>query len=118
MDSNVPAATQNMGFWDAIKRCFMLYATFTGRASMTEYWWFFLAFFILNFIPFVGILAVVPFLAVSWRRMHDTGKSGAYWLINLIPLVGWIIWIIWAVKPSEPHTNQYGEVPGNNINAY
>lgn len=118
MDSNVPAATQNMGFWDAIKRCFMLYATFTGRASMTEYWWFFLAFFILNFIPFVGILAVVPFLAVSWRRMHDTGKSGAYWLINLIPLVGWIIWIIWAVKPSEPHINQYGEVPGNNINAY
>lgn len=118
MDSNVPAATQNMGFWDAIKRCLMLYATFTGRASVTEYWRFFLACFIISFIPFAGFLTMVPMLAVSWRRMHDTGKSGAYFLINLIPLVGQILWIIWAVKPSEPHANQYGEVPGNNPNAY
>ena len=117
MDSNVPAATQNMGFFDAIKRCLMLYATFTGRASVTEYWWFFLACVIINFIPFLGILVVVPFLAVSSRRMHDIGKSGAYWFINLIPLVGFIIWIIWAVKPSEPQANQYGEAPANNANA-
>lgn len=117
MDSNVPAATQNMGFFDAIKRCLMLYATFTGRASVTEYWWFFLACVIINFIPFLGILVVVPFLAVSYRRMHDIGKSGAYWFINLIPLVGFIIWIIWAVKPSEPQANQYGEAPANNANA-
>lgn len=112
MDSNLPAASQNMDFWSAIKRCFTLYATFTGRASVTEYWWFFLASFIISFIPFAGIFVIVPMLAVSWRRMHDTGKSGAYWFINLIPLVGFIIWVIWAVKPSEPQTNQYGPVPG------
>lgn len=111
---------QTIGFVDAIKVALNKCVDFNGRATVAEYWWFFLFGFIAgwvcNFIPFVGWLVslalLVPTLAVSWRRMHDIGKGGGYWFINFIPLVGFIIWIIWAIKPSEPQANRFGEVPG------
>ncbi len=111
---------QNIGFVDAIKVGLNKFADFNGRATKAEYWWFFLFSVIVNAvancIPFVGWLislaVLVPTLAVSWRRMHDTGKAGGWWFINFIPLVGFIIWIIWAIKDSEPAANRFGAVPG------
>ena len=106
---------QNIGFVDAIKVALNKYADFNGRATVAEYWWFFLAYVIASMIPFLGyvlsLALLVPCLAVSWRRMHDIGKGGGWYFINLIPLVGFIIWIIWAIKPSEP-ANRFGATPG------
>lgn len=111
---------QTIGFVDAIKVALAKYADFSGRATVAEYWWFFLFNFIvglvLGFIPYIGWLIslalLIPSLAISWRRMHDIGKGGGWYFINLIPVIGWIIWIIWAVKSSEPQPNRFGPVPG------
>lgn len=119
-----------MSFSEAIQTCFSKYATFTGRARRSEYWYFVLFNFVVNtvisvvfgtllhmqrfqlIISLVWALAVLlPGLAVCWRRMHDIGKSGAYVLLALIPLVGAILLIIWFCKDSQPGENQYGPNP-------
>lgn len=113
----VPAA--GMDFMAAVKTCFSKYADFSGRATRSEYWYFFLFNFIvgivLGWIPFLGWLVslalLVPSLAVAWRRLHDMGKSGAFYLFILIPLVGWIFVLIWLCKETQPGDNQYGPQP-------
>ncbi len=80
--------------------CFEKYATFQGRASRSEYWWFFLFNFLImiitDFIPFAGrlycLFSVIPLLAVSVRRLHDINRGG-WWVfpplitIFLFPIV-------------------------------
>lgn len=115
-----------MGFMDAVKTCFSQYATFTGRARRSEYWYFFLFSTVVNIVLSViesvleipGILsglyilaALLPGLAVTARRLHDTGRSGWWMLINLIPLVGFIILLIWLVKIGDDGDNAYGANP-------
>ena len=108
------------------------YAEFGGRAQKAEYWFFFLFTILVSvglgiidritgsFMPQVGMgllgvlysLAVfIPTLAVSIRRLHDTGRSGWWLLIGLIPLVGVIVLIIFMVQDSNPGENQYGPNP-------
>ncbi|MDR2210466.1 MAG: DUF805 domain-containing protein [Spirochaetaceae bacterium] len=103
------------------------YAVFTGRARRQEYWMFTLFHSIIclilsllgRFIPVAGtVLALVyglavfiPGLAVSIRRLHDTGRTGFFVLLALIPLVGVIILLIYAVQDSSPGENQYGANP-------
>jgi uncharacterized membrane protein YhaH (DUF805 family) len=74
-----------MGPIEAIKLCFSKYATFSGRASKSEFWWFYLFATLLVLIPVIGGVAwlatIVPFLAVSWRRMHDAGSGGGLILL-------------------------------------
>lgn len=99
------------------------YAQFTGRARRAEYWWYTLGeviifavllvltaissiFYILYFI--VAIALIVPSLAVTIRRLHDTDKSGWFVLIALIPFVGGIILLVFMVLDSTRGTNQYG----------
>jgi|GEM_PF-2226462 len=87
------AVPAGMDFMTAVKTCFSKYADFNGRATRSEYWYFFLFQFIcgivLGWIPIVGWLVslalLVPQLAVAWRRLHDMGKSGANYLFILIP---------------------------------
>ena len=101
------------------------YAKFDGRAGRAEYWWFFLAtfiiglvinllttissaFYILSFIYFLAVL--VPSLAVAVRRLHDTDKSGWFMLLALIPIVGFIILIVFLATPGTPGPNHHGSV--------
>lgn len=113
------AVPAGMDFMTAVKTCFAKYADFNGRATRSEYWYFFLFNFIvgivLGWIPFLGWLVslalLVPSLAVAWRRLHDMGKSGAFYLFILIPLVGWIFVLIWLCKETQPGDNQYGPQP-------
>ena len=52
---------------------------------------------------------IIPSLAVFVRRMHDTGRSGWFWFLGLIPVVGPIILIVFLVQPGDPGPNQYGD---------
>ena len=99
------------------------YVNFEGRASRPEYWWFTLAYAIVNIIlslipragtilsGFLGLAVLIPSIGVAVRRLHDINKSGWWLLIALVPIVGYIIVILWLVKPSDNGENQYGERP-------
>ena len=131
-----------MGFMDALTTVFRnKYATFSGRASRSEYWWAYLGYFVIatvlqifalvggfilidagelallpTLIALVGIVAlIIPTIAVSVRRMHDTGKSGWMLLILIIPCIGFILWIVWMVEDGQAHDNAYGPVPTNTM---
>lgn len=102
---------------------FERYAVFEGRAGRAEYWWFFLANFLIGLV--IQILAgvsdalvilsviyslalLIPGLAVAVRRLHDTNKSGWWLLIALVPLVGIIVLIVFLATDGDPGANQYG----------
>jgi uncharacterized membrane protein YhaH (DUF805 family) len=51
----------------------------------------------------------VPSLALSWRRLHDVGRKGTYYLFILIPIVGWIMLLVQFLKDSQPGANAFGE---------
>ena len=97
-------------FIDAMEK----YAVFGGRARRAEYWWFCLSLVVINIIVsiifpdwvrnVVSLGFAIPQVAVSWRRMHDVGKSGWY---SFIPIYN----IILAVTPGFPGSNQYGPDP-------
>lgn len=102
---------------------FERYALFEGRAGRAEYWWFFLANFLISLVlqglgRGASILAIVsliyslalliPGLAVAVRRLHDTNKSGWWILIALVPLVGIIVLIVFLATDGDPGANQYG----------
>ena len=108
-----------MDFLTAIKTCFSKYADFTGRARRSEFWFWWLFTFIvgliLGWIPVIGwiisIALIIPNLAVGARRLHDTGKSGWWQLLQLLPIVGIIILIVFWVQDSHAGENQYGANP-------
>jgi uncharacterized membrane protein YhaH (DUF805 family) len=102
------------------------YAGFTGRARRTEYWMFFLINFIIVAVLDIigmalklntvlggiyGLAVLIPSIAVGIRRLHDTGRSGWWLLISLIPLVGTIILIVFLATEGQPGDNQYGSDP-------
>ena len=105
------------------------YAVFTGRARRKEFWMFVLfnfiialALMILSQIPGIGkifyflyilygLAVLVPGIAVSIRRLHDTDRSGILLLLALIPLVGAIIVLVFAAQEGTPGDNHYGPNP-------
>ncbi len=107
------------------------YAVFGGRARRKEYWYFVLFNFIIGFVlglieglasiapginysvlSLIYALAVLlPGLGVGVRRLHDTGRSGWWLFISLIPFIGAIILLILMATDSQEGTNQYGPSP-------
>ena len=107
------------------------YAVFNGRARRREYWIFelmnvaiALALFVLAVmlgkagypyflsVPFLYIVAtIIPALSSLIRRLHDTGRSGWWYCIGLIPLFGPISLLIFTVEDSQPGENRYGPNP-------
>ena len=102
------------------------YAVFNGRARRTEYWMFslFNAIFavVIAFVDAffggrgVGVIlyslgVLIPGIAVLVRRLHDTDRSGWWWLISVVPLIGSIVLFIFMVQDSKPEQNQYGANP-------
>ncbi len=140
-----------MGFREAVTACIQDYYTFSGRARRPEYWWFFLfvivgsvllaAFdavifgedMLLGLNGLFGLLTFLPQLAVSLRRMHDTGRPGWFNLLPVVPtvplfiidsggpvprlvlmflsVVVMIAVLVWLVQPSQPVPNRFGPEP-------
>ena len=60
----------------------------------------------------LGLALVLPSLAVTCRRLHDTGKSGWFQLLNLIPFpFGAILVYILCAMPGTRGPNKYGPDP-------
>ncbi|MFT4027199.1 MAG: DUF805 domain-containing protein [Novosphingobium sp.] len=101
------------------------YVVFSGRASRSEYWFFYLATFLASIVASIidnilglGFLSMIvalglflPSIAAGIRRLHDTDRSGWWLLIVLIPLVGAILLIVWLATKGTPGTNQFGPDP-------
>jgi uncharacterized membrane protein YhaH (DUF805 family) len=116
-------------FTEVIKK----YAVFSGRARRKEFWMFTLFSVIISIILSIvdraigttygandssgvlqsiyGLAILLPTIGVSIRRMHDTGRSGWWILIALIPCVGWIIFIVFAAQEGNAGDNQHGPDP-------
>ena len=133
--------TEQIGFVDAAKKALMHnYANFNGRASRSEYWWFFLFGFLavipamildgltgivlidagagISYGPFyvlTGLGFLLPGISVMVRRLHDSGRSGWWYFIGLVPCVGIIILLVFLIQDGQPHPNDYGEVPTNTL---
>lgn len=76
-----------MGFGEAISTGFKKYFTFRGRARRSEYWWWALFSFLMGLLALIpilgwiiGLVMIIPSLAMSVRRLHDVGHTG-WWLL-------------------------------------
>lgn len=99
------------------------YVQFQGRASRPEYWWFTLCNVVAALIlamldkglgtgallgTIYGLAVFLPSLGVAVRRLHDTGRTGWWLLIGLIPILGTIVLIIFFVQRSQEGPNRFG----------
>lgn len=114
-----------MSFADAVRTVLSKYATFSGRARRSEYWWFALFAGIVYIVAgiidavignavlgYIVMLALLlPSLAVTVRRLHDTGRTGWWILIGIVPLIGAIVLLVFEVQDSQPGANNYGPSP-------
>ena len=126
--SKMEGEGNNMSPIESVKSVLSQYATFSGRASRSEFWWFQLALIfcvvlagiVSVIIPIIGMIAylvvafgsLIPNLAVWVRRLHDTNRSGWWYLLAFVPFGG-IVVIVWCIFKSSEGTNNYGSQPGN-----
>ena len=115
---------QKIGLGEAVRNFFTQYATFSGRATRSEYWYVVLFNILVSIVISVigglisaevtsvlsgiySLATLVPGFAIVWRRLHDTGRSGGWYFIGLVPLVGWIILLVFLCKDSDAD-NRFG----------
>lgn len=108
---------------------FERYAQFNGRANRAEYWWYALVNICVGLVLYILMAATssgfflviyvlwalatfIPSLAVAIRRLHDTGRSGWWWLIAAVPIIGAIVLIVFLASEGTSEANQYGVAPG------
>lgn len=113
-----------MVFFEAISSCFNKYVQFSGRASRSEYWYFWLFGLICSALSdmvegrgqygvgalsgLIALALVLPQLAVTARRLHDTDRSGWWMLLWLIPIIGWIVILVFLCQRPTPGQNRFG----------
>ena len=118
-----------MDFGTAVTRTFSNYATFRGRAPRAEYWYAVLFYFVAaigaaildTFIvrsetiaPFSWLMTIgfmLPYIALTARRLHDLDKSGWWQLLAFIPLVGFIVLLVWYCTRGSDLPNRFGPAP-------
>ncbi|MGI1662856.1 DUF805 domain-containing protein [Palleronia sp. KMU-117] len=120
-----------MGFQDAIRSVFSKYVTISGRASRSEYWWWFL-FVVIGQVILGGIdsalfgagpdspgllaglfsLAILlPSICVAGRRLHDRDMSAWWLLLGLIPVIGFLVLLYFYVTKGTDGPNRFGPDP-------
>lgn len=108
------------------------YVNFSGRARRKEFWMFVLFAFLFSvaagiidntlgttdetgttgvFSGLFGLFLLLPSLAVSARRLQDTGKSGFWLFLYLIPVIGFIVILIFCILPGNEGRNKFGPDP-------
>ena len=114
-----------MGFTEAVRTGFAKYATFSGRAARSEYWYWTLFVFVVSiglaiidnllFGSGIGVVQslfdlaiLLPGIAVAVRRLHDIDRTGWWLLLGLAPVVGGIILLVWFCLRGTPGRNRYG----------
>lgn len=107
-----------MNFVPAISTCLSKYATFSGRASRPEFWWFLLFQVLVSIAAsmvgdtvaaLVSLALLLPALAVSVRRLHDIGKSG-WWQLLVLTGIGVFVLIYWWAQPTIDGGNAHDVV--------
>lgn len=111
--------------WNWYMQALKKYADFSGRARRKEYWFFILWYMIIllglaiidvmtigaGLLPgLYGLALLIPNLAVAARRLHDTGRTGWWLLIGLVPLIGLVL-LVFMFLDSQPGDNEYGPYP-------
>lgn len=111
-----------------LKKCFKEdFANFKGRARREEYWYWILGYCLVSIALSIltcwssalrqglsGLLSLVflvPNLAVGARRLHDTGRSGWWQLISIVPVIGGIVLLVWFATAGKPEENKWGANP-------
>ena len=112
MSNNYGPTPRSMDFGESIGTCLRKYFVFDGRASKSEFWYFFLVYTVGSILPkfvaettmsplllilsaIVTFGTIVPMISVGCRRMHDINKSGWWQLVPIYNL------ILWAQDSSE-----------------
>jgi uncharacterized membrane protein YhaH (DUF805 family) len=110
-------------FQNAIKQQWANLLNFEGRASMSAYWWYFLAIVIADIVvdiifsvaigsivltSLIGLVVGLSGLTVGVRRLHDSDKTGWLLLLGFIPFIGWIAVLVLLLMPSTPGPNRFG----------
>ena len=110
-----------MTFTAAITTCMRKYATFSGRAPRSEFWWFqlfqllviaCLAAVVESLVPLGQLVLFLPGLAVGCRRLHDTGRTGWWLLLVFVPVIGWIILLVFMIETTKAEGDKYGPKGG------
>ncbi|NAZ74053.1 DUF805 domain-containing protein [Kineococcus sp. T13] len=115
---------------EAVSSFFARYADFGGRSRRSEYWWVQLALAVVYVVAavlvsvlgavsdtlgtaasallaLVALAVVVPSYALLWRRLHDTGRSGWWFLLGLVPFGG-IVLLVFCCLEGQPVANRFG----------
>ena len=117
-----------MTFRDAIRAGFANYVNFLGRAGLGEFWYWVLFIILAGIVTAIldaiwfrdffypvsdlfTLATLLPGLAISVRRLHDTDRSGWWFLLWVIPLIGTIVLIVWWVQQGTPGPNRFGPNP-------
>lgn len=106
------------------------FATFTGRAPRSEYWWWVLFVFVTTIILSIvdaavfmsagmpmaplstifSLATLVPYVAVTIRRMHDVNRSG-WWMLIPLTVIGIIPYLYWMCSRGTAGDNRFGPDP-------
>ncbi len=115
-----------MSIGEAISSCFGKFFQFSGRASRSEYWFFYLVYLIVYIgtlllgvdsfgystglfpLSLAGLAFFFPWLSVFVRRLHDTDRSGWWFWLLLIPIIGWIVILVFLCQKPTPGRNRFG----------
>lgn len=116
-----------MNFAQAVNTGLSKYVDFSGRASRSEYWFFFLFVLLVSFVAglidgltaenpndmgilgaIVSLVFLLPNISIATRRLHDVGRSG-WWQLLYLTIIGIFVVLFWLCTKSDPGSNQYGE---------
>ena len=114
-----------MTFGESVSTCLKKYFVIQGRASLSEFWWFQLIWFVsylamiifsnneavVFFFLVIIIIIAIPLFTAGVRRLHDSNKSGLYYLWNLVPIIGGIIFIAFMCATGTKGKNRFGPDP-------
>ena len=121
-----------MNFTEAYKTCLIKkYATFSGRAPRSEYWYFCLFLFLLSMLTIIldaiifpdmledsvtpinaifSLLTIIPSISAAARRLHDVDRSG-WWQLLYFTIIGSLLVLYWLIKKSDSGNNKHGTNP-------